>query len=276
MVEIGTSGWPWRASGIAIGGALAAEADGAHAVWFADGLPVGVDAHRFADGAGPLLPLIPDPTDIADPVVTAGAALLVTRRLRVGILGWSPTDPARAARTLASLADLAPGRATVALAGTRDAARAVAQALPAGVEVDLACYGGDPAVAAELGWGWIDVARRGEDIAKAAGDAGVTGPLGVHLPVVVHADPATARRAAETPLLRDLATVVAADGLVVGDPAALGEIVDDHIAQGVTRIVLEDLLPFGAPTELEGGRAALRAVVRNARLHHRDAGGVAT
>jgi len=272
MVEIGTSGWPWRASGIAIGGALAAEADGAHAVWFADGLPVGVDADRWAAAAGPLLPLVPDPTDVADPVVTAGAALLVTRRIRVGILGWSPTDPVRAARTLASLADLAPGRATVAVAGTRDVVRGLARAVPEGADIELAGYGGDPAVAAELGWGWIDVAHRGEAIAKAAGDAGVTGPLGVHLPCVVHADAAVARRAVETPLLRDLAVVVAADGLVVGDPAELGEIVDDHVAHGVTRIVLEDLLPFGAPEELQAGRAALRAVVRSARLRHREPG----
>ena len=43
MIEIGTSGWPWRASGIAIGTALAAEADGAHVVWFADRIPLTVD-----------------------------------------------------------------------------------------------------------------------------------------------------------------------------------------------------------------------------------------
>src|SRR3954451_21144806 len=117
MVEIGTSGWPWRASALAIGTALAAEADGAHVVWFASRAPVG-NAAEWPAVAGPLLALVPDLDDVADPVVTAAAALLVTRRCRVGVLGWDPgPDPARAAQTLSTLADLAPGRAIVALAG---------------------------------------------------------------------------------------------------------------------------------------------------------------
>src|SRR4051794_37256341 len=83
MIEIGTSGWPWRASGIAIGTALAAEADGAHVVWFADRIPVHIAPEVWTAVAGPLLPLVPDPGDLADPVVTASAALLVTRTARV-------------------------------------------------------------------------------------------------------------------------------------------------------------------------------------------------
>jgi hypothetical protein len=272
MVEIGTSGWPWRASGIAIGTALAAEADGAHVVWFADrvGLPVTDD--DWARGAGPLLPLVPDPDDVADPVVTAAAALLVTRHARVGILGWEPgADPDRAARTLASLADLAPDRAVVALTGDAAALGAVAAALrPAPIE--LAVHAGPPEVAATLGWGWIAVAMPADEIAKAAGDAGVAGPIGVHLPVVVHADADVARRALAAPLLAPLVDAVPPDGMVVGGPEALAAAIDEYVERGVDRIVLDDLLAFGAPHELEGGRNAVRAGVRNARLRHRSPG----
>ena len=74
MVEIGTSGWPWPVSGIAIGTALAAEADGAHVVWFADRIGLPVTGDDWAREAGPLLALVPDPGDVADPTVTAAAA----------------------------------------------------------------------------------------------------------------------------------------------------------------------------------------------------------
>ena len=270
MVEIGTSGWPWRASGLAIGAALAAEADGAHAVWFADGLPVAIAPDTWTEGAGPLLPLVPDPADVADPVVTAVAALLVTRRTRVGILGWSPrADVARVARTIASLADLAPDRCVVAVRGAETELRAVGAALADTHPIELAVYGGPPEVAAALGWGWIALAESPEGIAKAAGDAGISGPLGVHLPVVVHADAATARGAMDAPLLATIAGMVPA-GVVVGDPEVLGAAVDEYVDHGVGRIVLEDLLPFGAPTELEAGRAAIRTAVRSARLRHRE------
>jgi hypothetical protein len=269
MVEIGTSGWPWRASNLAIGTALAAETDGAQAVWFADRIPIAIDRDAWIRSAGPLLPLVPDPTDIADPVVTAAAALLVTRHARVGILGWSPgADPARAARTLASLADLTPDRAVVALAGDGSELRAVA-AMLRDVPIELAVYGADAEVAAALGWGWIVPAAPPDEIAKAAGDAGVAGVLGVHLPVVVHDDAEVARRAMSTPLLATLAEAVAPDGMVVGDPDALGEVIDGYVERGVDRIVLDDLLAFGAPEQLELGRAAVRGVVRRARLRHR-------
>jgi hypothetical protein len=270
MVEIGTSGWPWRASGIAIGAALGAEADGAHTVWFADELPAAIDPVAWAEGAGALLPLVPDPADIADPVVTAGAALLVTRRTRVGVLGWAPgLDATRAARTLASLADLAPDRAIVALRGEPAELRAVADALPADAPLELAVYGGAPDTARALGWRWIAVAEPPELVAKQARDAGVNGPVGVHLPVVVHDDPEVARSATAAPLLAAFVELIPPDGLVVGDPARLGAVIDEYVEQGVDRIVLDDLLPFGAPAELQAGRAAVRIAIRGALLRHR-------
>jgi hypothetical protein len=202
-------------------------------------------------------------------VVTAAAALLVTRTARVGILGWVPdTDSARAVRTLASLADLAPDRVVVALAGDPSASRAIAAAMPA-LPIELASYGGSPELAAALGWAWIAPATPPDELAKAAGDAGVTGGLGVHLPVIVHADADVARRAADTPLLRALVDAVPADGMVVGDPDRLGAVIDEYVGSGVHRIVMDDLLAFGAPEQLEAGRAAVRDVVRRARLRHR-------
>ena len=136
----------------------------------------------------------------------------MTRHARVGILGWEPGDDAgRAARTLASLADLAPGRAVVALAGDARTLGAVAAALrPAPIE--LAVHGGPPEVAAELGWGWIAPAVPADELAKVAGDAGVGGPVGVHLPVVVHEDAEVARRALATPLLAPLVDAVSPTG----------------------------------------------------------------
>jgi hypothetical protein len=270
MIEIGMSGWPWRASGIAIGTAIAAEHDGAHVVWFADRIPVAVDAATWATTAGPLLPLVPDPADVADPVVTASAALLVTRSTGVGILGWAPgPDAHRAARTLASLADLAPDRVVVALTGAPATVREVATALGP-MPIELATYGGPPEVAAGLGWGWVAPGTPADELAKAAGDAGVAGTLGVHLPVGGHADAEVARRAMTSPLLAALAEAVPEDGMVVGDPDRLGAAIDEYVARGVDRIVLDDVLAFGAPELLAAGRAAVGDAVRRARLRHRD------
>jgi len=272
MVEIGTSGWPWRASGIAIGNALAAEADGAQVVWFSPRPPVGSGSVDWPSEAGPLLAIVPDPDDVADPVVTAAAALLVTRRAGVGVLGWDPgPDRARAARTLATLADLAPDRAVVALDGDADTLRAVAAAV-GDAPIELAVLGGPPEAAAALGWGWVVGGLGADELAKAAGDAGVTSRLGAHLRVVVHDDGAVARRAAESPLLTTLAEQIGPDGIVVGDTAALDAAIDDYIARGVDRIVLDDVLAFGAPEELEAGRAAVRTAVRRARVRHRVEG----
>ncbi len=97
----------------------------------------------------------------------------------------------------------------------------------------------------------------------------MTATVGVHLPVVVHADAAVARRAMTTPLLAALAEAVPADGMVVGDPDRLGAVIDEYVALGVERIVIDDVLAFGAPEQLEAGRAAIRDVVRRARLRHR-------
>ena len=95
MVEIGVTGTPFRAATIAAGAAMAAEADGAHAIWYPDAIDPALAARRESvEVAGFGL----DPTDIADPLITVSAALLVARRVRVGILGWNPgahlTSPA--------------------------------------------------------------------------------------------------------------------------------------------------------------------------------------
>jgi hypothetical protein len=268
MVEIGTSCWAWRASGIAIGTALAAEADGAHRAWFAERPPLITDAADWARIAGPLLGVVPDPSDVADPVVTASAALLVTRTIGVGIAGWHPgPDPSRAVRTLASLADLAPGRLCATLEGRVDVLRAVASAATE-LPLELAVSGSDPTLAAELGWSWVAPDLAPDVLAKAAGDAGVMGTVGIRLRVVVHADADVARTAAASPLLAPVTG--SGDGVVVGDAAALDAAIDRYVECGVERIVLDDLLALGAPHELEGGRAALRAVIRGARLRHRD------
>ena len=234
MVEIGTSGWPWRASGIAIGTALAAETDGAHVVWFADRIPLPITADDWTRSAGPLLPLVPDPADVADPVVTAAAALLVTRHVRVGILGWSPgADAARAARTLASLADLAPDRAVVALAGDGPTLAAVAAELGRGADrARRPRRAGRGRRRARLG---LD---RGRDPARRArqGRRGRRGHRPARVctsPSLVHADAEVARRALDAPLLAPLADAVPADGMVVGDPERLGAV--DRRVRGARR-----------------------------------------
>ena len=120
--------------------------------------------------------------------------------------------------------------------------------------IELAAYGGTPDVAAALGWGWI-----------AAGDAPPTSSprppgtpasprrSGCTCPVVVHADAAVARRAMTTPLLAALAEAAPADGMVVGDPDRLGAVIDEYVALGVERIVLDDVLAFGSARAARGG-----------------------
>jgi|GEM_PF-5835197 Luciferase-like monooxygenase. len=272
MVEIGTSGAPFRSSAIAVGAALAAEAEGAHAIWYADGLAVDVAPEQWRAQAGALSAIAPDPTDLADPIVTAAAALLVARRLRVGVLGWNPgPDSTRAARTVATLADLAPGRAVVSCGGTSEEVVGLAGAIRPDLDLELAVYGGAPETAARLGWGWIGIAQSPIAVAKLASDAGVTGTLGVHLPVLIHADAAVAQAALDAPLLRAMGIEALTDAVVVGTHAALDTAIDRYVHAGVTRIILENLLPFGAPQELEASRVALRASMRSARLRHRAA-----
>lgn len=269
MIEIGTSGPPWRAAAIAIGTTMAAEADGLHAVWFAAELPVPVDAAAWAALGGPLPQAVDDPTDLADPVVTATAALLVSRRLRVGVLGWEPgPDPDHAARTVASLADLAPGRAVLGISTTAERLEALIARVRPDLEVDLAVYGTDPEPAARHGLGWICGAEHPETVAQRAAEAGVTGRVGLHLAVCVHPDPAVARAATGGGLLGgfELADI----GTVVGDADTLGAAIDTAAAAGVNRIVIENLLPFGAPAETEASLGAIRTAVRSARLRHRE------
>jgi len=273
MVEIGTSGLPWRAAAIAIGATLAAEADGMHAVWFAAEIPVPIDLAAWRGLGGPLSRVVPDPTDLADPVVTATAALLVTRQVRIGILGWAPgPDPVRAARTIASLADLAPGRAVVALTDDHDHPdhlTALLAALPPDLAVELVVSGADAAVAARHGLGWIAVGETPEGVAAQARDAGVTGRVGLYLPVVVHPDAVTAKRASTAGLLTDLGLDALGAGAVVGDAADLGAAVDALVAAGIDRVIIENLLPFGLPDETEPAQDAIRTAVRSARLRHR-------
>ena len=272
MVEIGTSAAPFRSSSIAVGAAIAAEAEGAHAIWYSDGSAIDVAQDLWQAQAGLLASVAPDPTDLADPVVNAAAALLVARRLRVGILGWSPGPQlTRAARTVATLADLAPGRAIVACAGTSEEIVGLAAVLRPDLDLELAVYGGAAETAARLGWGWIGIAQSPIAIAKQASDAGVTGTIGVHLPVLVHADPAVARTARDAPLLQALGIEALTDAVVVGTHSTLDAAIDRCVEAGVTRIILENLLPFGAPHELEASRAALRVSIRSARLRHRVA-----
>lgn len=270
MIEIGTSGPPWRAAAIAIGTTLAAEADGLHAIWFAAELPVPVDAAAWSALGGPLPEVVDDPTDLADPVVTATAALLVSRRARIGILGWDPgPDADHAARTVASLADLAPGRAAVGISGTDAAVDALAARLRPELEIDLAVYGADPAPAARHGLGWICGAEHPDAFAAQARAAGVTGRLGLHLPVCVHPDSERARAATRSGLLAEF-PLADVPGAVVGDPDALGDAIDAAVAVGVSRVVIENLLPFGAPDDLEASQHAIRTAVRSARLRHRE------
>jgi hypothetical protein len=174
----------------------------------------------------------------------------------------------RAARTLATLADLAPDRAVVALSGDAATTRAIAGAV-GDAPIELAVLGGAPEDAAALGWGWIEAGLGPDELAKAAGDAGVTARLGVHLRVVVHDDAAVAERAAAAPLLTALAGDVGPDGIVVGEIATLDAVIDEYVARGVDRIILDDVLAFGAPEELEAGRAAVRTAVRRARVRYR-------
>ncbi len=266
MVEIGTAGPPFRASTIAVGAALAAETDGAHAIWFPAELtmPVTAEEWRHPGGTAAATVVAPDPSDLADPIVTAAAAVLVARGVRVGVLGWDPgSDLARARRTILTLAELAPGRCVVALDGTVPGAGDLAASCAAEPRIELATVGGDPQVAARGSCGWIAVGADAEVIAKAALDAGVVGRLGVALSVAIHDDVEIARAC--------LDAASSAEGVVVGDPAALVEALAAYVEAGVTRVVLHNLVPFARPEEIEASQAALRAAIRRARLLFRDA-----
>ena len=247
---------------------MAAEADGAHAIWYPGPGPGG--------GAGTAAPHVPvgdgvglDATDTADPLITVSAALLVARRVRVGILGWDfGEDPERAARAAATLADLAPGRVMLGCAGPDSSLVALAVALRAGLDLELAVYGATPGPGARNGWGWIGVGCSAESIAKVAGDAGVVGPIGIHLPVFVHQDGDLARRGASGAQVEG--QVVDGDGAVIGTGADLDAAIDAYVGAGVTRIVIDNRLPYALPEALESSQAVIRASIRTARLRHRE------
>ena len=273
MVEIGVTGTPFRAATNAAGAAMAAEADGAHAIWYpgpGPGVATRPDASQVPVGVGVGL----DATDTADPLITASAALLVARRVRVGILGWDfGGDAERAARAAGTLADLAPGRVMLALAGADASLVALAVALRADLDLELAVCGPTPGPATRNGWGWISVGCSAESIAKVAGDAGVVGPIGIHLPVFVHQDGDLARRGASRALVEGQEVegqVVDGDGAVIGTGADLDAAIDAYVGAGVTRIVIDNRLPYAVPEALESSRAVIRASIRIARIRHRE------
>ncbi len=256
MVEIGVTGTPFRAATIAAGAAMAAEADGAHAIWYPDALAPALDARQA-------------PADVADPLITASAALLVARRVRVGILGWDPgVDAGRSARAAATLADLAPGRVILACAGADASLAGLAEELRPDLDIELAVYGQSPSIAAHLGWGWIGVGQSATALAEQAGDAGVVHAIGIHLPVFVHEDADVARGGAAGPLLGR--AEVGGDGIVVGTGADLEAAIAEYVSIGVTRIVIDNVLPYALPEELESSQAVIRAAIRTARLRHRE------
>lgn len=260
-------GTPFRASTIAAGAAMAAEADGAHAIWYPDGLDRSLVARQEAGEfvAGVAL----DPTDVADPVITASIALLVARRVRVGLVGWDPgEDAGRAARAVATLADLAPGRVVLACASSDGFLTKLAETLHPDLDIELSVYGQSPSVAARLGWGWIGSGQSATALAKHAGDAGLVGALGIHLPVFVHEDAEVARRGAAGQPFRQ--TEVSGDALVVGTGADLESAIAEYVSLGTTRIVIDNALPYALPEELESSQAVIRAAIRTARLRHRE------
>jgi phthiodiolone/phenolphthiodiolone dimycocerosates ketoreductase len=117
MIEIGTMGFPYRASAIATGAAMLAEAEGADALWYPDHLMAWHPRALWREAGGVLAEVIDDPHAYADPFVAATVALMATRRPRVGI---AVTDtyrrhPATIAQAAATLAELAPGRFVLGL-----------------------------------------------------------------------------------------------------------------------------------------------------------------
>ena len=221
MVEIGTTGWPWR--GVRHRDRHRPRRRGRRRPRRLVRRPDRPPGHRR--GLGPrrrtAAAARPGPRRRRRPGGHRGrGAARHPRDARVGILGWQPgrRSAARAARTLASLADLAPDRAVVALEGDAPVLRGGRRR--AAAPRRRARRARRPARGrgrARLG---LDRARRSppDELAKAAGDAGVTGPVGVHLPVLVHDDAEIARRALHAPLLAPLLDAVPADGMVVGDP----------------------------------------------------------
>lgn len=117
MIEIGTMGFPYRASAIATGAAMLAEAEGADALWYPDHLMAWHPRALWREAGGVLAEVVDDPHAYSDPFVAATVALMATRRARVGI---AVTDtyrrhPATIAQSAATLGELAPGRFVLGL-----------------------------------------------------------------------------------------------------------------------------------------------------------------
>jgi phthiodiolone/phenolphthiodiolone dimycocerosates ketoreductase len=117
MIEIGTMGFPYRASAIATGAAMLAEAEGADALWYPDHLMAWHPRALWREAGGVLAEVVDDPHAYSDPFVAATVSLMATRRPKVGI---AVTDtyrrhPATIAQAAATLAELAPGRFVLGL-----------------------------------------------------------------------------------------------------------------------------------------------------------------
>jgi len=117
MIEIGTMGFPYRASAISTGAAMLAENEGVDALWYPDHLMAWHPRALWQEAGGVLADVVPDPHAYADPFVAATVALMATRRPRVGI---AVTDtyrrhPATIAQAAATLSELAPGRFVLGL-----------------------------------------------------------------------------------------------------------------------------------------------------------------
>ena len=286
MIEIGTLGFPYRVSAIAVGTAMSAESDGSHAVWFPDQLLAAPDRALWQEAAGPLAAVVPDPTDLADPVVAAAGALLATRRIRVGLLALElDDDPHRYARAIATLEELAPGR-VIAAVDARAAApdretrtptlRAALTELAPETELILAIDDEPGArLAAALGCGWLLTRPASPETVATFLQAAPNVSGGVYLPIVVHEDELLARKALEGPLLSALGATAgdAAEHIVVGTPEDVLATLHTLARAGVTRVVIDNLLPLGLPDEFEGAQRAVRTVLRTARLQLRDSPG---
>ncbi|MGZ6969692.1 MAG: LLM class flavin-dependent oxidoreductase [Acidimicrobiia bacterium] len=117
MIEIGTMGFPYRASAIATGAAMLAEAEGVDALWYPDHLMAWHPRALWREAGGVLAEVVDDPHAYSDPFVAATVALMATRRPRIGI---AVTDtyrrhPATIAQAAATLSELAPGRFVLGL-----------------------------------------------------------------------------------------------------------------------------------------------------------------
>jgi alkanesulfonate monooxygenase SsuD/methylene tetrahydromethanopterin reductase-like flavin-dependent oxidoreductase (luciferase family) len=128
-VEIGLVASPHPVTRITVGAAVEAEAEGCMSLWYPDALAAADVCMPQPGSAG----LRGSAAAIADPFVTASAALLATRRCRVAVLGADITRcaPERIATAAISMAGLAPGRVVLALAAPDEPA-----AIRLGIEPD--------------------------------------------------------------------------------------------------------------------------------------------